>query len=99
MEADEQERREKSVLRRKRAFYRARYRGVKEMDWLLGRFAERELDSLSEAELACFEELLALPDDVIDRWIKHGDAGAPDTASPGTPALVSRIRCAHGLGK
>lgn len=97
MKADDAEGEETRAVRRKRAFYRARHRGVKEMDWLLGRFAERELDALSEAEFACFEDLLALPDDVIERWIRRGGDGGHGAASPGMTALIGRIRRAHGL--
>ena len=49
-------------VRRRRAAYRAGHRGTKEMDWLLGRYAEAVLPALPVAELAAFEELLALPD-------------------------------------
>jgi antitoxin CptB len=84
-------------LRRRRAFYRARHRGTKEMDWLLGRFAETELDALPDAEFECFEDLLAISDSDLERWIKFGDlSGAPEQ-KPHMPALISRIRRSHRL--
>ena len=80
-----------SESRIKRAAYRANHRGTKELDFLLGRFADAELLSLSEAELGAFEELLALPDPQIDAWIKDGNA------PPALDGLVRRIRRHHGL--
>jgi antitoxin CptB len=80
-----------SEMKIKRAVYRANHRGTKELDILLGRFAEAELPRMSEAELDAFEELLALPDPQIDAWIK----GAKPPAV--VARLVSRIRQHHGL--
>lgn len=56
-------------LRRRRALYRASHRGTKEMDWLLGRYAEAKLPQMGEAELSRFEQLLALPDPEVQSWI------------------------------
>ena len=38
--------------RRRRAVYRACHRGTKEMDWILGRFAERSVGDMSPDRLA-----------------------------------------------
>lgn len=75
----------------KRALYRASHRGTKELDLILGRFAESETRALSEAELGTFEELLALPDPQIDQWIKSGEP------PPGVGSIVARIRRYHRL--
>lgn len=80
-----------SEMRIKRAAYRANHRGTKELDILLGRFAEAQLPQMSEAELGAFEELLALPDPQIDAWIKGADA------PPAVADLVRSIRRHHGL--
>lgn len=56
-------------LRRRRALYRASHRGTKEMDWLLGRYAEARLPEMGEDELGRFERLLALPDPELQKWI------------------------------
>ena len=52
-------------LRRRRAAYRSAHRGVKEMDWLLGRYADARLAGMSETELAEFERLIDLPVTVV----------------------------------
>jgi antitoxin CptB len=60
-------------MRRRRAQFRASHRGTKEMDWLLGRFAEARLALMGETELAEFERLLALPDPDVEAWIMNGE--------------------------
>lgn len=79
--------------RRRRALYRAVHRGTKEMDWLLGRFAERHLQAMTEAALAEFEILLSLPDPELQDWLTSGQGYAGSALE----ALVERIRAFHGL--
>lgn len=78
--------------RRRRALYRAHHRGTKEMDWLVGRFADARLDGLEGEGLALFERFLELPDPELQRWLMDG-------ATPGTAfiGLVAEIRAFHGL--
>jgi antitoxin CptB len=80
--------------RRRRAAYRAAHRGTREMDWLLGHYAERERAGMAGARLAAFEELLALPDPVLSEMIMDG---AP-AAEPQIADLIAQIRALHGLG-
>ena len=77
--------------RRKRALYRAAHRGTKELDIVLGRYAEEHVPRMDEARLAIFEHLLALPDPDIDGMIRGRDA--PD----GVAAAISDIRRFLGL--
>ena len=56
-------------LRRKRALYRAQHRGTKEMDWMVGRYAEAKLSGMDSAALEHFERLLAVTDVELDAWI------------------------------
>jgi antitoxin CptB len=48
--------------RRKRLLFRCWHRGTREMDLILGRFADAEIENLSEGELAQFEFLMDVPD-------------------------------------
>jgi antitoxin CptB len=48
--------------RRKRLLFRCWHRGTREMDLILGRFADAEIAELSDEDLAHFERLLELPD-------------------------------------
>ena len=75
----------------KRALYRAHHRGTKELDLILGRFAEAELGRLDDAGLVAFEQLLGLPDPEIDRWIRGEQA--PPALSP----MIGLIRRHHRL--
>ena len=55
--------------RRKRLTYRARHRGMKELDLLIGGFADRHLAELSAAQLDRFEALLDVPEPLMYRWL------------------------------
>ncbi|WMT70983.1 succinate dehydrogenase assembly factor 2 [Bradyrhizobium sp. Ash2021] len=48
--------------RRKRLLFRCWHRGTREMDLILGRFADAEIAGLSERELAELEGLIEVPD-------------------------------------
>ena len=48
--------------RRKRLLFRCWHRGTREMDLILGRFADAEIAGLSDGELAELERLVELPD-------------------------------------
>jgi antitoxin CptB len=48
--------------RRKRLLFRCWHRGTREMDLIVGRFADAHLTDLSDAELTELEQLIELPD-------------------------------------
>lgn len=81
--------------RRRRAVFRAAHRGTREMDWILGRFAEAEVEAMPEAELAAFEAFLALPDPDIEQWVMYGADRRPEGP---LGAFVARLRRFHALG-
>jgi antitoxin CptB len=78
-------------IRRKRALYRANHRGTKELDIMLGRYAEGHIANMDEALLAEFEQFLALPDPDIDRMVRG--AKAPQ----GVMKTVLELRAFLGL--
>ena len=55
--------------RRKRLIYRANYRGFKEADLILGGYAKANVETMSDADLAMFEDLLSAKDHDIYAWI------------------------------
>ncbi len=64
--------------RRKRLAFRARHRGTKEMDLLIGGFAERHIADLGGAQLDSLEALLELPEPLIARWVTGQEAPPPE---------------------
>jgi antitoxin CptB len=78
--------------RRRRALWRAWHRGTKEMDLVMGRFADSALPSLTEAELTEFERLIEVPDHDLFAWI----TGAEATPENYDSALFRRFRAFHG---
>ena len=62
--------------RRRRILFRARRRGLREMDIALGAFADAHLTALTESELAEVEAWLDLPDPDILSWLT-GEAPLP----------------------
>jgi antitoxin CptB len=55
--------------RARRALFRARHRGMHEMDIIMGGFADTEIGHMNEAELEAFEALLDLPDHEVFSWL------------------------------
>ena len=55
--------------RRKRIRFRAWHRGMKEVDLVLGPFADAHLEQLDETALADFEILLNVPDQDLYDWL------------------------------
>lgn len=80
--------------RRRRALYRAQHRGTKEMDFLLGRYAEARLAAMTPGDLTAFEELLALPDPELQGWLMHGRPFEGSVLAD----LLRDIQAFHGIG-
>ncbi|WP_271068618.1 succinate dehydrogenase assembly factor 2 [Caulobacter sp. NIBR1757] len=64
--------------RLKRLRIRAWRRGFREMDLILGPFADQHAQSLDEAELAAFEALLLADDQDVYGWIIGREPPAPE---------------------
>lgn len=69
-------------VRRKRLVYRANYRGFKEADLILGGFAKAHIETLTEAEITMFEDLLAAKDHDIYEWISGRQAVPKEYDTP-----------------
>ena len=77
---------------RKKLRYRAWHRGTREMDLLLGRFADAWLERLGAEELAQFERLLTVADPILYDWLR-GRVGVPEDARC---AVLQRLLDFHG---
>lgn len=68
--------------RRRRLLFRAWRRGVREMDLIIGRFADVRIESLDPPGLDDFERLIEVPNNDLYAWVV-GDTAVPpnyDTA-------------------
>lgn len=63
-------------LRRRKLLFRAWHRGLREIDLILGRFADDNIETLNEAELSEFETLMHVPDGELLAWLT-GEAAVP----------------------
>jgi antitoxin CptB len=74
--------------RRKRLLFRCWHRGTREMDLILGRFADAEIASLSEDELGQLERLIEVPDPDLYAALTGDMSPAPHYAG----GLFDRIK-------
>jgi antitoxin CptB len=63
--------------RRRRILFRAWHRGIREMDLILGQFAEAELAALSDVELDELETIMGEEDNDLVKWIT-GEQPVPE---------------------
>jgi len=80
--------------RRRRLLFRSWHRGIREMDLVLGRFADAQLASLSEAELDELERWLDVPDQQIFAWVNGSEPVPADYDT----VLFRRLLDLHGRG-
>ena len=66
-------------------------RGMRELDAVLASFVDAEGDRLDDADIACFEVILELPDPTLHAYLLA--RSAPEDAA--TAALIERIRASH----
>ena len=81
--------------RRRRAAYRATHRGTKEMDWLLGKYANANLAGMPDAEFDVFERLIQEPDPNLQQQIMLGTRSAASEFA----VHIQRIRAFHGIAE
>lgn len=66
-----------TAIRRKRLRFRSWHRGMKEMDLILGRFADSRLAGFDDAALGAFEAILAVQDQALyDMLVRDADRPA-----------------------
>jgi antitoxin CptB len=74
--------------RRKRLLFRCWHRGTREMDLILGRFADAEIAGLSDGDMAELERLLEVPDPDLYAALTGDKLSDPEYAT----ALFDRIK-------
>ena len=65
----------------KKLLFKASHRGTKEMDIILGKFAETNLETLDSENLKKFEELLEIPDPDLYKWFTDETIEVPEKYS------------------
>lgn len=55
--------------KRKRLHFRSWHRGTRELDLIMGTFADRVLPGIADAELDFYDEILTHPDPDLYNWI------------------------------
>ncbi|MES1198621.1 MAG: succinate dehydrogenase assembly factor 2 [Pseudomonadota bacterium] len=77
--------------RRKKLRFRAWRRGFREIDLILGGFADRHVTDLDETGLDEFERLLEAPDQDVYDWITESVPAPAELDTP-TLALIRAFR-------
>ena len=82
---------DEDAVRRRKIGFRAWHRGTREMDLIMGRFADAELATLDAAALDSFEALMEQPDPDLYKWVS-GEVPVPADVDS---AFLARIRDFH----
>jgi antitoxin CptB len=72
---------------RKRAIWRAEHRGMRELDLVMGGFAQARLAQMDHPDLLLFERLLDVPDQQMLDWL----TGQETVPTPFQSQLMSEI--------
>jgi antitoxin CptB len=81
-------------VRRRRLLFRSWHRGIREMDLIMGRFADAWIDRLDADELDQLERLMEAPDQNLYSWIS-GKQAVPDEYDT---AMFRRLREFNAAG-
>jgi antitoxin CptB len=79
-------------VRRRRLLFRAWRRGVREMDLIIGRFADAHIEALNAAGLDDFERLIEAPNAALYSWV----TGAEPVPADYDTAVLAKLRTFHG---
>jgi antitoxin CptB len=79
------------AVRRRKVKFRCWHRGMREMDLIMGRFADAFVDHMTPADLDAYERLMEAPDPDLLAWItgQQPPPAAHDTA------MLRRLRDFH----
>ena len=77
--------------RRRKLLFRAWRRGVREMDLIVGRFADAYIDRLDDRALDDFELLIEAPNADLYAWVVGAENVPPDYDT----AVLAKLRTFH----
>lgn len=75
-------------IQRKKILFRSWHRGTREMDLLMGRFAEKTLPDYDAAKLDAFEDLLKENDPDLYNWVSGREDVPSDRENPVLDDLI-----------
>ena len=84
-------------VRRRKLLFRAWHRGMREIDLILGRFADGNIEQLTEADLSEFESLMDVPDGELLAWLT-GEADVPAAHDGPLFRRLRDFRASQGSG-
>lgn len=76
-------------ITRKRLIFRSWHRGTREIDLLLGRFAEAHVPEMDEKTLAAYDRFLNNSDPDIYNWISRAEPVPPAEDSAAVQLLLA----------
>jgi antitoxin CptB len=79
------------AVRRRKLKFRSWHRGMREMDLIMGRFADACVDAMGPAELHDYERLMETPDPELFGWVLADEPPSADVDSP----MLQRLRDFH----
>lgn len=79
------------AVRRRKIKFRSWHRGMREMDLIMGRFADASVDAMSSEELDQYERLMEMPDPDLFACVLADGPPAADLDSP----MLRRLRAFH----
>ena len=80
--------------RRRKLLFRAWRRGVREMDLIVGRFADAYIDRFDQSGLDDFERLTEVPNAELYAWV----IGAKTAPANFDTAVLAQLRAFHNRG-
>ncbi|OXS99087.1 succinate dehydrogenase assembly factor 2 [Notoacmeibacter marinus] len=78
--------------RRKKLLFRAWHRGMREMDLILGPFADERIADLDDERLDQFEALMSENDQDLYRWVMGERAIPPQWGGPLLASIIAHRR-------
>jgi antitoxin CptB len=80
---------------RKRLRFRSWHRGTRELDLIMGTFADRHLDHFDAVQLGQYEEILTHPDPDLYNWITGAEAVPANYSNSVMALLVQHSVASH----
>jgi len=74
---------------RKRLIFRSWHRGTREMDLIMGSFADKNVSGFTESELTAYETLLETPDPDLYNWIAGVETPPANLITPMLECFLS----------